>query len=294
MGAWGHSFLTRGGSHPLNEAKLILVGRGGVGKTCVVNRLVRDRFDSNEKKSDGIRITRWNVRLSATDEVRLHIWDFGGQEIMHSTHQVFLSQRSLYLLVLTGREGGEDADAEYWLQLIESFGGESPVIVVLNKIKEQHFDLNRRALQQRYPSIRDFVATDCGHEKAGLDKLDAVIRRETEQLEGLRDSFPASWFKIKDRLASMKENYLSFERYRELCENMGEQDSDAQERLAGYLHKLGLALNFKDDPRLRDTHVLNPHWITNGIYTILNAESLAKQKGIIRLTKFGELLILKE
>jgi Leucine-rich repeat (LRR) protein len=37
-------FRTRGGSRPLNEAKLILVGRGGVGKTCIVNRLVYDRF----------------------------------------------------------------------------------------------------------------------------------------------------------------------------------------------------------------------------------------------------------
>ena len=54
----------------------------------------------------------------------LNIWDFGGQEIMHATHQFFLTQRSLYLLVINGREGGEDADAEYWLKLIESFGGE--------------------------------------------------------------------------------------------------------------------------------------------------------------------------
>ena len=69
------------------------------------------------------------------EHVRLNIWDFGGQEIMHATHQFFLTQRSLYLLVLNGREGGEDADADYWLRLIDSFGAESPVIVVLNKIK---------------------------------------------------------------------------------------------------------------------------------------------------------------
>src|SRR5271165_5742242 len=38
-------FLARGGSWPLNEAKLILIGRGGVGKTCIVNRLVRNVFE---------------------------------------------------------------------------------------------------------------------------------------------------------------------------------------------------------------------------------------------------------
>jgi internalin A len=35
-------FLARGGSWPLNEAKLILIGRGEVGKTCIVNRLMRN------------------------------------------------------------------------------------------------------------------------------------------------------------------------------------------------------------------------------------------------------------
>jgi internalin A len=54
---------------------------------------------------------------------------------MHSTHQFFLTERSLYLLVLNGRQGHEDEDADYWLELIQSFGGNSPVIVVLNKIQ---------------------------------------------------------------------------------------------------------------------------------------------------------------
>jgi internalin A len=47
---------------------------------------------------------------------------------MHATHQFFLTTRSLYLLVLNGRQGREEADAEYWLNLIATFGGDSPVI----------------------------------------------------------------------------------------------------------------------------------------------------------------------
>ena len=47
------------------------------------------------------------------------------------------------------REGGEDNDADYWLKIAESFGGESPVIVVLNQIREHSFDVNRRALRQK-------------------------------------------------------------------------------------------------------------------------------------------------
>ncbi len=289
-------FRTRGERRPLNEAKLILVGRGAMGKTSIVNRLVHNRFDKDERKTEGINITEWLLRLNDKEQVRLNVWDFGGQEIMHATHQFFLTQRSLYLLVLNGREGGEDTDADYWLKLVESFGGDSPVIVVLNKIKEHPFDLNRRALQQKYPAIREFIKTECEDPPCGFEELHKAIVRETDRLEHLRDAFPASWFTIKDKLAGMgkleskRKNYLSFEEYRVVCREHGEEDRKAQESLAGYLHTLGIALNYKDDPRLQDTHVLNPHWVTNGIYKILNAERLEKQKGLIGLQDLAAIL----
>ena len=281
-------FRVRRGRRPLNEAKLILVGRGAVGKTSIVNQLVHRRFHQGEKKTEGIQITAWKIRLKG-EEVRLNLWDFGGQEIMHATHQFFLTQRSLYLLVLNGREGGEDLDAEYWLKLIESFGGDSPVILVLNKIKEHPFDVNRRALQSKYPAVRSFIKTDC-EDGTGVDQLRNEIEMETNRLEHLRDSFPANWFTIKDRLAGMKDNYLSFENFRGICAELEETDLAAQEALAFYLHSLGIVLNYKDDPRLQDTHVLNPHWVTNGIYKILNSEKLEKQKGEIRLSDLSAIL----
>ena len=43
---------------------------------------------------------------------------------MHATHQFFLTERSRYTrVVLSGREGSEDEDADYWLKMTASFGG---------------------------------------------------------------------------------------------------------------------------------------------------------------------------
>ena len=81
----------------------------------------------------------------------------------------------------------------------------------------------------------------------------------------------------------MKANYISYDEYRKICQENGEGEGGAQEALASYLHSLGIALNYKDDHRLRDTHVLNPRWVTEGIYMILNAEDLAKQKGELQV-----------
>jgi internalin A len=75
----------------LNEAKLIIVGQGGVGKTSLVKRLISDTYSPTEAKTEGIRIRKWTPS-DDTNTVTLNIWDFGGQEIMHATHQFFLTK----------------------------------------------------------------------------------------------------------------------------------------------------------------------------------------------------------
>ena len=78
----------------LNAAKVIFVGQGSVGKTVLVRGLIEGRFDQYENKTEGVDIKQWPL-LVHDDEIRLHVWNFGGQEIRHATHQCFLTRRSL-------------------------------------------------------------------------------------------------------------------------------------------------------------------------------------------------------
>lgn len=289
-------FRVKEAERPLNEAKLILVGHGEVGKTSLVNRLVDDNFNPGQRKTEGINITNWPIILKNNEEVQLNIWDFGGQEIMHSTHQFFLTHRSLYILVLNGRQGHEDVDADYWLSIIKNFSNSSPTLVVLNKMKSHPADLNRGGLLEKYPFVRDFVETDC-EDGTGIDSLRKAIRKETDNLKHLRDPFPSSWFEIKNRISQMgdgDQSFITFDDFRKICADLGEKNKEAQEDLAFYLHNLGIALNYKEDPRLRDKHVLNPHWVTNGIYTIINTKSLKSQNGVLKKAQLSSILNTKK
>jgi internalin A len=281
---------------PLNEGKMILVGRGEVGKTSLVRRLRENKFNAKQTKTDGIRIEPWEIALRRREKVLLHVWDFGGQEIMHATHRFFLTKRSLYLVVLNGREGGEDADAEYWLKTINALAPNSPVLVVLNKHRSHPASLNRTGLCAKYPNVCGFVETDCQNPKPlGITKLKQAIKKAVnEHLPDVRAKFPASWSKIKDELSQMrkrlKKDFITFDEYRGLCDRHLEKDPVAQENLAGFLNDLGIALNYKDDPRLSDKHVLNPQWVTEGIYKILNAPTLAEAGGALQLRRVGAIL----
>jgi internalin A len=273
---------------PLNEVKVILVGRGGAGKTSLVKRLVRDEFDANEKETPGISITDWSLQCG-NDSVKLHLWDFAGQEITHGTHQFFFSQRSVYLLLLTGREGNAERDADYWLRLIRAFGADSPVLVVQNKIEQSPFELDEPAIQRDHPNVQSFHPVDCqsGTGRAGLLK---ALKKTIHGMESVHKTFPAEWMKVKDRLSGMKENYLDQKQYRTICAVNGEKDNEAQDALAGHLHHLGIALNYADDPRVRHALVLNPGWVTDGIYKLIRGVENSKPPGELKASALAKLL----
>ncbi len=265
---------------PLHEAKMLLVGQGGVGKTSLRERLIRDKYDPRRNKTDGIDIENWTIEVDER-ELQVNIWDFGGQEIMHSTHQFFLTKRSLYVLVLDATLGEEENRIEYWLKIIQSFGKDSPVIIVGNKADQHPLDIDRRGLNNKYPQIKTFLETSC--EKCeGIEELIEVIKKEINQLEHIDDQLPLTWFNIKQQLEGLDKDYIPYEQYESICETEGVTEEKNQHTLIQFLHDLGVVLNFKDDDRLQDTHVLNPEWVTNGVYKILNDYQLiVEARGIL-------------
>ena len=274
---------------PLNEAKMVIVGQGAVGKTSLVKRLLEDAFNPCENTTEGIDIRRWNISTDETD-IRLNIWDFGGQEIMHATHQFFLTKRSLYLLVLDSRLDEQENRTEYWLKIIQSFGGDSPVIVVCNKCDQHDLELDWRGLQAKYPNITVFATRVSCKTGEGIVDLRNLINREVGQLEHIRDELMLSWFAVKTQLEEMEEDYISYSRYQQMCETEGIADTLSQETLLGFLHDLGIILHFQDHPLLEDTNVLNPEWVTKGVYQILNSNELFQTKGELERASLDHIL----
>lgn len=274
---------------PLLELKLLLVGRGKAGKTTLVKQLAGEVPDKNELETHSIAIRELTLNCPR-GQVRTRAWDFGGQEILHSTHQFFLTERSLYLLVLEPRTGLAQRDAEYWLKLIETQGASSPVIVVMNWTSGRGWHIDEVKLRRKFPFIVDFVQTDALN-GTGIENLRLKIHEAVElHMSDVWLPFPLRWREIKDAVAGMKDNFLTYNQYVELCAKHGEKDPEAQADLAGILHALGLALYFGKDPRLHDTRVLNPGWVTGGVYAVIRAASVMKNDGQLVLSDMTRVL----
>jgi len=292
----------------LNELKLLFVGQGSVGKTSLVQQILHGTFDQSQTKTEGISINQWKMdggqktesdstssSVHGQSSIKLNIWDFGGQEIMRATHQFFLTKRSLYLLVLDARLTQEENRVEYWLKIIQSFGGESPVLLVGNKTDQHPLDIDRTGLQKKYTNIVSILETSAAT-GAGIEALKAEIAKQVDTLPHVRDLLPETWFTVKSKLEELgrDKNFITQDEYLDLCGANDVADETSQHTLIGFLHDLGVVLHFQDDPRLEALGILNPQWVTNGVYKIINSHELFQNQGTLTLPILNKTLIPPE
>jgi small GTP-binding protein len=127
--------LGQEGIDHLYEAKLLILGEGGAGKTTLAQKILYPSYALKEEEStQGVDVLKWSFRLEGVEgdrQFHVNIWDFGGQEIYHATHQFFLTRRSLYALVADTRK--DDTDFYYWLNVAELLSDNSPLLIVKNE-----------------------------------------------------------------------------------------------------------------------------------------------------------------
>jgi internalin A len=103
---------------------------------------------------------------------------------------------------------------------------------------------------------------------------------------------PETWFTVKTKLEELgrETNFITHDKYLELCAENEVSDETSQRTLIGFLHDLGVVLHFQDDPRLEALGILNPQWVTNGVYKILNSHELFQNKGVLTLAMLNSIL----
>ena len=113
--------------------KLILVGKQERGKTTLVARLQgKDVKESDNQSTVGIDVSEWRFSPRIGKQTfTFSIWDFGGQEEYYATHQCFLTERSLYLLLWNITHGEKGVrELKPWLDNIALRAPSSKVIIV--------------------------------------------------------------------------------------------------------------------------------------------------------------------
>ncbi|MEM9543525.1 MAG: COR domain-containing protein, partial [Cyanobacteria bacterium P01_E01_bin.42] len=260
------------------EAKLLLVGEGGAGKTTLSKKIEDEKYElvSNEQSTEGIDIIRWTFPLKDNREFVVNIWDFGGQEIYHATHQFFLTKRSLYILVADSRK--EDTDFFYWLNVVELLSETSPILIVQNEKQDRKREINERQLRGEFLNLKEVISSNLANNR-GLFDIKQNIEHYITSLPHVGDKLPKTWVTVRKALETNPHNYITLEKYLEICQEYGFARRKDALQLSGYLHDLGVCLHFQEDDLLHKTVILKPTWGTDAVYRVLDNPQVIKNLG---------------
>jgi internalin A len=289
----------RSGTIQLNEARLLIVGQGGAGKTTLRKKLMDKAAAMPEAKDTtrGIEIdilsfpqTALTRQNTEGGDFGLHIWDFGGQDIQHYAHQFFLSDAAVYVLVYSSRKHGEEKgdDSNYWLSIIELLGKSSPTIILRN-LEEGHTSAlkNEASIRERFGNVRNFMSVDLS--KAGdtdykaFQDLEAEIRHLACGLPHIGKTYLRSFNDVREALKDLAttKTHIDWDSFEALCRKTGMTDTDTMRDYAHYFHQLGIALWFEDDLHLANYIFLRPKWIIDALFELLYDGDNLRQQAII-------------
>jgi small GTP-binding protein len=290
------NIIQKKATEPLNQVRAIFIGHGEAGKTSLIRALYGEEVMKGlEPKTPGIEIRDWEVEGT---EIQAHFWDFGGQVVFHSTHKFFLRSSCVYIIVINARSGINNSEqAEYWLDHVKVFGGSAPVLLVGNKADEVQIDLQMQTLKQKYPNIKGFYPLSCTEAKTTYKSQFDFFKKEfIKQLQSVgihQMRFTKAHAKVLDELRqfSTEHAFLSENDFNQICDKHdismdGELNRDW---LVDIFDKLGVMLHFEELKTFHNAYMLNPRWLTHGVYTLMDAkQARLNDSDIVRILKTTE------
>ena len=297
----------------MGDGKLMILGNGRVGKTQICRRLRGESFDAAVPSTHGIQVSSVPLTPQACDTpVTLKIWDFGGQDIYHGTHALFLKSRAVFLLVWTPTSEAEQFHTHagftfrnqplaYWLAYVRTVGGaRSPVLVLQSQCD--------RPEDERDPPLPAGALDGFGSNKV-LHHSAKGLRGHAALEETLRDA--VQWMRGKEGIARIGpgraavraaietklaagERLISHRSYLDLCaevERTGKGRISDPALLLEYLHDTGAVFYRKG--LFGDQIILDQAWALDAVYAVFDRASqtfrkIERNRGRFRRSELAE------
>jgi WD40 repeat protein/DNA-directed RNA polymerase subunit RPC12/RpoP len=141
------------------NAKVVLVGESGVGKSGLAHRLIDDKF-VHTHSTHGMQV--WPLDLPIEKKQGMErealLWDLAGQDDYKLVHQLFLDETALALMLINPQKDDPFAEAGDWLKILNASTALS--------------DHGREAVK-----LLIAARTDVGTVKVSQKKIDAFMKK---------------------------------------------------------------------------------------------------------------------
>ena len=259
------------------EARIIVIGYKGAGKTSISRKIVNPEATMPEfdDSTVGIEISNWKLE---NHNLNVHIWDFAGDAITHAIHSCFMRTRCLYIYVHSSLNQFDANPPEYWLEQIGVYGKNSSVLFLINL-----FDGNERpfitydSVNSDDTAILAIYAFDISTENQKTQAFsEEIIKRLNEKPIWNAENMHSMGYRVKNALSQhfegTKVDSITLEQFDEILINSGIYPRlipKKRDILLNDLQDLGICIKCESsDPKLSNL-IINPAWITDGIYRLI-------------------------
>ena len=289
------------------EVKVLFLGNGGTGKTQLCRRLRGQPFDPSVLTTHGIQLSEKAMELEDFPEpVQLNLWDFGGQEVYHGSHALFLQGQAVFFILWTPelecQRSYQEGDVSlrhrplaYWLDYLRAFAGVDGSVLLI----QSQCDTPAERAPLPLLNMDDFTALQRVQVSAktnlGLDLVTAALKEAVRDCLYRRPPPPigAGRVRVRDRLRELlaedqkplptqRHQLLERADFDRLCDEEGEISD--KEALLNFLHHSGVI--FYQPGLFGGRIVLDQNWALEAIYALFDRKKiLALLRGYGRFTR---------
>lgn len=282
------------GSQIDRAVKILLLGNGGVGKSVLAEKMVSGKFNPEWDSTHAIVLKQYPGEETAKNEVEpyvLNIWDFGGQDIYHATHRLFMQTNAIYIILWDAkteeeafsiRHEGKDKEERkyenfklnYWLSYAQTLGEGCPVLIVQTKIArdEEQYQIEpeiRKRFKKQLPYLEfSYIESkEPNFSKSGYKKLFREIKNAVEECKQ-KTHIPDSWALIQEkinRLQKQATKRLSLTDFETVA-----QDYDRPREILRWLTQTGIV--FFREHLFNNDIILDQEWAIEAVYTLFRRE----------------------
>jgi GTPase SAR1 family protein len=287
--------------------KLMLTGNGNAGKSSLLCALQQGKCVHDHRSTHAIQID-----VVEKDGIQYNVWDFGGQEVYHGTHRLFMESEALQVIVFDpetealAKAGTLSKDRisdenvlnhprEYWYETVKELSPNSSFIMVQNKkdiLTDEDETIRKYAKSNHAKYVHLSARTG-----VDVDDLEYSLKKEAKELPDFDMSMPISWLKVRDffienlKKGGDSQKIITEAEFDALCVSCVVNENTV-ELLIKYLHNHGYLYRHKN---LGDKIIADQRWALEAIYKPLDRKAAHYKefkedwKGKIRVARLFEI-----
>lgn len=141
----------------LEENKVVILGRSGVGKSSIIHRLIKDEFEEKLDLTLGACFVPTVIALNEGISMVLNIWDTAGTERYASLMHLYYRQSSAAVIVYDVNDPTSFETSAHWILKLEEEEPDCLLYLVGNKYDNEQTEISEKFKEQ----IAHFAEEHC-------------------------------------------------------------------------------------------------------------------------------------